>query len=350
MPDTAAHAARVDVATAAMAARETLDAIASAPGRVAVVGSLNADLTVVTERLPAPGETVPGEPLAVRAGGKSANQAVAAALAGAETSMVGAVGDDANGVMLLHSLAAAGVNAAGVRTAPVATGTAVITVDGHGENTIVVSPGANGELSVSDVVAHRELLEAAAVLGLCLEVGDGALLAAQEIVAGAAVARDADTGGKSVLNTSPLRPHADELRSNADVLIVNEHELAAIVNADFSGRETSSELVDLSPEGIARAVVGVGIHRAVVTLGPTGAVVVDNGQVTAVPAFPVQVVDTTGAGDAFMGSLMAAMASGVGLAEGAALASAFAAIATTRPGAQASYPGADQLGEFLSSW
>ena len=145
---------------------------------VCVVGSLNADLRVSTERLPRPGETVPGGPLRILPGGKSANQAVACALLGVPTTMVGAVGDDANGRLLLESLDAAGVATDAVVRLPVATGTAVITVDAAGENTIVVSPGANGELGPAMVAGASGPIAAAGALGLCLEVPDSALLAA----------------------------------------------------------------------------------------------------------------------------------------------------------------------------
>ncbi|CEI31876.1 ribokinase [Propionibacterium freudenreichii] len=321
-----------EVRAAARAARSALERVTNRRGRVGVLGSLNADLTVTTRTLPGPGETVVGDPLVVRPGGKSANQAVACALAGADTLMVGAVGDDAHGEMLRESLTRAGVDISGVRSAQVATGTAVITVDHRGENTIVVSAGANGTLGADDVHDAADALRAVSVLGLCLEVSDPALLAAQRLVNSA--------GGTTVLNVSPLREVSAELVADAQVLIVNEHELAAVVGSD-PGRE---------PADIAAALDGHGIGRAVVTLGAQGSVAVEAGLVVSVPAFPVQAIDTTGAGDAFMGTLMAAIAAEVPLGEGAALASAFAAVAVTRRGAQASYPGQPELQEFLARW
>ena len=162
---------------------------------VCVVGSLNADLRVSTERLPRPGETVPGGPLRILPGGKSANQAVACALLGVPTTMVGAVGDDANGRLLLESLDAAGVATDAVVRLPVATGTAVITVDAAGENTIVVSPGANGELGPAMVAGASGPIAAAGALGLCLEVPDGALLAALDAAAPDALAKRASELG-----------------------------------------------------------------------------------------------------------------------------------------------------------
>lgn len=206
-----------EVRAAARAARSALERVTNRRGRVGVLGSLNADLTVTTRTLPGPGETVVGDPLVVRPGGKSANQAVACALAGADTLMVGAVGDDAHGEMLRESLTRAGVDISGVRSAQVATGTAVITVDHRGENTIVVSAGANGTLGADDVHDAADALRAVSVLGLCLEVSDPALLAAQRLVNSA--------GGTTVLNVSPLREVSAELVADAQVLIVNEHEL-----------------------------------------------------------------------------------------------------------------------------
>lgn len=317
---------------AAKAARSALEKVQSSDPRVGVIGSLNADITVTTRHLPLPGETVVGDPLVVRPGGKSANQAAACALAGATVVMVGAVGDDAYGKLLRESLETSGVDTGFVRTSEVATGTAVITVDSQGENTIVVSAGANGTLDLGDVQAAQQALRQVSVLGLCLEVGDAALLAAQQVVV--------EAGGTTVLNVSPLRDVDPVLIDNAQVLIVNEHELAAVV-----GSESGSE-----PMAIAAALEKRGINRAVVTLGSHGSVAVEAGRVVALPAFPVRSLDTTGAGDAFMGTLMAAIAADAPLGEGAALASAFAAIATTRAGAQASYPTVSELSEYLTQF
>ncbi len=298
-------------------------------GRVAVVGSLNADLTVETARLPRPGETVSGGPLSVLPGGKSANQAVACALLGVSTAMLGAVGKDAYGAMLIGSLEHAGVDATSVLSRDAATGTALITVDRDGENTIVVSAGANAALGGDDVLAGAAMIRDADVLGLCLEVGDEALLAA------ARTARDA--AATTVLNPSPLRDLPDGLAGLTDVLVVNEHEFAVLTG----GAAGQGDEQDLG------ALARLGVDRAVVTRGSRGGGVFDAGRARSVPAFPVKAVDTTGCGDAFTGGLLAALASGLSLGQGAVLAGAAAALAATRVGAQNSYADRDEIRCFL---
>jgi ribokinase len=281
--------------------------------RVVVVGSLNADLVVRTQRFPRPGETLRGEDLAVLPGGKSANQAVAAARLGADVAMVGAVGDDGNGAMLRASLDAAGVDATHLTRRPgTATGTAVITVDAAGENTIVVSGGANATLTPADVLA--EVFEGAAVLGLCLEVPMEVVLAA---------ARAASAAGVTVLtNLSPYGPVPPELLDRTDVLLLNEHEAA-----------------ELGEHGVARSIV---------TRGSAGCVVHDgDAEPVEVPAVPVEAVDTTGCGDAFTGAVALRLAAGDTLADAARYAVGVGAFAATRPGAQSSYPTREELTAFL---
>src|SRR3954447_9542937 len=191
---------------------------------VLVVGSLNADLTVRTRRLPGPGETVTGSDLVVSPGGKSANQAAAAALLGADVALLGRVGHDGNGDLLLERLAAAGVDTASVeRLDGVATGTALIAVDDAGENFIIVSPGANGHLTPRDVEQAEEFFSGAAVLCLCLEVS----LATVRAAARAACA----AGVRVILNPSPFTDVGEDLLQLVDVLVVNQHELRDLVGA-----------------------------------------------------------------------------------------------------------------------
>lgn len=299
---------------------------------VAVVGSLNADLTVRTPHHPAPGETVAGSPLVTLPGGKSANQAVAARLLGAPTAMVGLVGDDEHGELLLSSLRDAGVEVDAVERRAVHTGTAMITVADTGENTIVVSPGANGEVDAAFVDAHAAALQGAGALGLCLEIGDDAVAAA--------IRQGRAAGAQVVLNLSPFRASATPLTADVDVLLVNQHELAQACGY-------APDLGD--PEALGQALAGLGARRAVVTLGGDGSVVWDDGKATAVAAFDVDVVDTTGSGDAFLGTILSGLAAGCALAASAALASAVAALAATRPGAQTSYTDAREVREFLGA-
>lgn len=301
--------------------------LAALDGPVCVVGSLNADLVVRTERIPRPGETVEGGPLRITSGGKSANQAAAAALMGASVRLVGAVGDDANGAVVLDQLAQAGVRLDAVaRRSGVPTGTAVVCVDSSAENLIIVSPGANGTMTAGDVARARDAIAASRTLGLAFEVADEVVLAA------ARAGREESV--TTVLNPSPYRQPSAELLGLVDVLVVNEHELA-----DMLGR---------SPRDLSWAVCGqevfdrFGVADVVVTLGGEGAVVLrtaaERTAVKEIPATPVEAVDTTGCGDAFTGALLAGLASGLDLVRAAQIASLVGAYAATGEGAQPSYP------------
>jgi ribokinase len=299
-------------------------------GKVAIVGSINVDLIVNTERRPAGGETVTGSELVIGTGGKGANQAVAAARLGAEVAVLGAVGADAFGRDQRAALVAEGIDDSAVLELPdVATGTAMIIVDAAGENSIVVSPAANGRVTAEMVDERRPWFDGAAVLGMCLEIP------VDTVLAGARNGRDA--GACVVLNLSPYAEVPAELLASTDLLVVNEHELALLLGA----RESDS--ADGRWAGRARALAERGIGQAIVTLGADGSVVLDTRSggepvITPIEAVPVTPVDTTGCGDAYMGSILAALARGVALTEAAAVASRISAYAATRPGTQSSYP------------
>lgn len=266
-------------------------------GRVLVVGSLNVDLVATVPAQPRPGETVLGSGLRRFPGGKGANQAVAAAAAGAAVRLVGCVGTDREGAAYLDGLAARGVDVSGVRrVAGRPTGTALITVDPQGENAIVVVPGANAALRPSDL--DIDLADADVVL-LQLEV--------PLAVVTEAVRRAAAAGTRVVLNVAPYAELAPDVLDLADPVVANEHEAAAL-------RRPPRSLV--------------------VTLGARGARWLRDGTVVEVAAPVADVVDTTGAGDAFAGALAAALATGA--AAEAALLNAVGAgsAAVSRPGAQ----------------
>lgn len=283
-----------------------------AGGRVVVVGSLNADLVVRTSRLPRPGETVHGSPLVVSPGGKSANQAAAAARLGARVAMVGAVGADPHGELLVHELGASGVEVGGVqRLRGVATGTALITVDAGGENTIVISAGANGELTPERLSGLPALLRGAAVLCLSFEVP------METVIAAAGAGHDA--GARVVLNPSPAAPIPAALRDRVGLLVLNQAEADALLGTD-----------DDWP-------------AVIVTRGAEGAVVIEGGRETPIPAVPITPVDTTGAGDAFTGAVAARLAGGAPLLDAARFAARAAAWSATRPGAQPSYASLSDL-------
>jgi ribokinase len=296
---------------------------------VLVLGSLNADLVVRVERRPRGGETVLGSDLAVNPGGKGANQAVAAARLGGDVAMVGCVGHDSYGALLLDSLRSSGVDAKGVTVASArATGVALITVTPDGENSIVVAPGANGLVTPERV---DELdLESAAIALAQLELPVQAVSRLAEC-AGAA-------GVRFVLNHAPIVDLPWEAVAVADPLVVNEHELAAL--AGMPGGSVTG--VGQAAQA-ARTLVRRGCTSVVVTLGGSGAGVLDTGGWVHVPAPSVPVVDTTAAGDAFVGALVVELAAGRGLEEATRFAVRAGSLAVQRVGAQGSLPTREEV-------
>jgi ribokinase len=293
-----------------------------------VVGSANADLVIGVERRPGAGETVLGSDLAVHPGGKGANQAVAAARLGARTALLARVGDDAHGRLLLDSQRAAGVDTVGVLVGGAPTGVALITVDPSGDNSIVVSPGANGRLTPADVRSASGLFQASRVVSAQLEIPLETVVEVVEVV------RNLAEGSRFVLNPSPPRPLPAEVLAACDPLIVNEHE-AKVILGDAAAGET--------PQDWARALLAEGPRSVVVTLGAEGALVASAEGVVRVPSVRVAAVDTTGAGDAFTAALAYRLGSGSALAEAAAYAARVGAAAVLKEGAQASFPTAVEV-------
>ncbi|HEX7308114.1 ribokinase [Lentzea sp.] len=275
-----------------------------------VLGSANADLVVEVGRRPAGGETVLGGDTVVLPGGKGANTAVAAARVGASVALVGAVGDDGYGSLLRESLASSGVDTSLVKTSTRPTGIAYITVTPDGENSIVVSPGANADVSSSDVDGLS--FDGVRVLTCSLEVPLETVVHAIDVASAAGV--------RTVLNLSPVAELPSSTLAALTVLVVNEHEAAQLASG-------WSELLALGPTS------------AIVTLGSRGVAVVEETGVVEVPAVEVaEVVDTTGAGDAFAGALSARLAEGDDLGQAARYAVKVAALSVTKAGAQPSYP------------
>jgi len=282
--------------------------------RVVIVGSSNTDLTIQCPVLPGRGETVLGSDLYQAGGGKGANQAVAAARAGAQVAFVGAVGDDDFGRAAVESLAGEGIDVKRVRTMRgVASGVALIFVERKtGENLIGVAAGANGALTPADVDRAGPAIRRADVLLMQLEVPLPAVRRAAEI------ARKADV--PVILNPAPMpaKPLPKTLLKCVDYLVPNEVELKAVGGPD--------------------ALFRLGVKGLIVTLGAKGARVVTPGGATAVPAVKVRPVDTVGAGDCFCGCLAVGIAEGLALDAAARLACAAAAVSVTRRGAQPSMP------------
>ena len=321
-----------------MSIPEVLSALDRIHGTVSVIGSMNADYTVTAQRLPGPGETITGGPLQLLPGGKSGNQAAAAAKIGAAVRMFGAVGSDSNADFLLEQLEQAGVDVSNVRRVLGPSGTTVIVVDAEGENIIVYSPGSNAQVTVDYVHSMKEQLVSSSVLGLCLESPIETVTAAAQICH--------EAGVKVLLNDSPFTPTIPaELIEASDVLLVNEHEMAQLLGID---EPDDDDWDGFDWQNAADRMAEYGFNEAIVTLGGDGSVVLNTAapeaqRIVRIAPVKVDAVDTTGCGDSFMGTVLAGLASGFSLQDAAKLASYVSAYAATGYGAQASYGTAAQI-------
>ncbi|MFC1402399.1 MULTISPECIES: ribokinase [Streptacidiphilus] len=301
--------------------------------KIAVVGSINLDLVVPVPHHPVPGETVLGGELAEHPGGKGANQAVAAARLGAQVAMVGRVGDDEAGSVLRAALQREGVDVRWVLAeSGFRTGRALIAVDrASGENSIIVSPGANTALAPEHCAASGTVLRDADVTLLQQEIPAATVEAAARLAGGTVLLNPAPA--RSTMTRESLR----DLLDMVDILVPNRAELAAMVG---------HELHDLHAVADAARTLR-GPSAVVVTLGADGALLCEEGAVLLVPALAVTPVDTTAAGDAYCGALACAVAEGLPLHEAVRNANATAALATTRPGAQPSLPTRAEVEKLL---
>lgn len=300
--------------------------------RIVVVGSVNTDMIIRLERIPRPGETVIGGEFSSAAGGKGANQAVAAARAGAHVSLVARVGDDVFGRKALEGFLADGIDISQVREdreAP--SGVALIFVDAEGENSIAVASGANARLTPDDVRAARETIAAADVLVTQLETPLDTVRAAVDLAV--------EHGVRVVLNPAPAQPLGRDLLRHVSVLTPNETEAELLTGIEISD--------DTAARSAAEQLHTVGVAAVLVTLGPRGAFVFDADQRELIPGFEVTAVDTTAAGDVFNGALAVALAEGTPLAEAVRFANAAAALAVTTVGAQPSAPPRDAIEGLL---
>lgn len=299
---------------------------------IAVVGSVNMDLVVRTARFPAAGETLSGDAFATIAGGKGANQAVAAQRLGGRVGLIACVGEDEFGALMRQGLADEGIDVAHVDVrAGEVSGVALITVDAAGENTIIVVPGANGTLSAEDVESARDAIAGARVLLLQLEV---------PLPTVAAAARLAHAAGASViLNAAPAAAVPDSLLSLAEYVVVNESEIFVLAGEGLTDRQAA-----------VRALQDRGARTIVLTLGSAGAVLfAADGRVTTEVAFSVEVVDTTAAGDAFIGAFAVALAEGLTADEALRRGNAAGALSVTREGAQPSLPRREDVDAWLEA-
>lgn len=290
--------------------------------RVAVVGSYNHDLSMAVESLPSPGETVLGGEFAEGTGGKGSNQAVGAARLGAATSFVGCLGMDRFGDAALDLWDEEGVSAAVRRTTETHTGVAFVVVGDDGENLITVAPGANERLSADDVRSAAGAVRSADVLLCQLETD----LAPVEAAAGIA----ADAGTEVILNPAPACDLPASLLANVDVLTPNRTEARTLAGRERAAETTGASLLD--------ALSGFGVPRTVLTLGADGALVDDGGVREHVPAIDVDVVDTTGGGDAFNAGLAVARAEGRSLSDAVRFGCVCGGLACTESGVVPSLP------------
>ena len=290
---------------------------------VFIVGSINQDFVLSVDRRPQPGETVTEAQLSKSSGGKGANQAAAAALLGASVKFLGRVGDDGFGEPLVEALADKGVDTSLIEASPdSSTGTAFITVTPDGENAITVAPGANRTLSADDVDDASDAIGDARVLVAQMEVPPEVVLRAVEVAA--------RQGTRALVNLAPTSEVPRKLLEKLDHLVVNEHEAAFLLHGRVEGVQgalsAAPELLELGPKS------------AVITLGREGAVFSDGESTNHLPAPKVDAVDTTGAGDAFVGALVAKIAQELPLNDAVAYAVRAGAAAVTRKGAQGALP------------
>lgn len=293
------------------------------PQKITVIGSMNMDLIVRAPHIPASGETIIGGAFSTAEGGKGANQAVAAARLGARVTMVGCVGDDAHGRHLLSALQADGISTDFVRVAGNShTGVALITVSADGENSIVVSSGANHALSPTDVESAEAAIADADMLLLQLEIPLEVVATAVEIAHRHKI--------PVLLNPAPATQLSPTILDAVDYLIPNESETTLL---------TEHTITDIdSMRRAAKALRTMGVGTVILTLGSRGAFFLDEKSSMIVPAFPVDPVDTTAAGDAFIGAFAVARAQGESLENAMRFAAAAGAVAVTGFGAQASLP------------
>ena len=297
--------------------------------KIVVVGSANTDMVVKSPRIPGPGETVIGGEFLMAAGGKGANQAVAAARLGAEVTFVACLGSDVFGDRAIAGYQREGIDTTYVvRDPEAASGVALIIVDQQGENSIAVASGANARLSATDVQRAADRISQADVLLVQLEVPTGTVRAAIELAYHAGV--------PVILNPAPAQEMDPDLLRLVTLATPNEHEIRVVVGQQ-------------DPDAAISAMLDAGTQTVLVTMGKRGVLWASGKTRTRIPAFKVQAVDTTAAGDAFNGGLACALARGEAIADAIRYANAVAALSVTRMGAQPSLPTASEVEAFLTT-
>ena len=302
--------------------------------KIVVVGSSNTDLIIVTNRIPRPGETIIGGTFSSAAGGKGANQAVAAARAGGAVTLVARVGCDDMGRKAVAGFTRDGINVKHILWDQVSpSGVALIFVGQDGENSIAVASGANERLSPTDVRRAAKVFRDARVLVLQLETPLDTVRTAAELAARAGV--------KVLLNPAPARKLPDQLLKRVDVLTPNEGEAEMLTGIKVRDPKAAARA--------AKALLARGVGSVIITMGSRGAFVAGREVRQMIPAYKVKAVDTTAGGDVFNGALAVALAEDRPLLEAARFATAAAAISVTRLGAQTSAPMRREINKLLAS-
>ena len=302
--------------------------------KIVVVGSLNMDLVVRMPQIPRPGETLLGGVFKTFPGGKGANQAVAAARLGAHVTMIGCVGDDSFGREMRETLDREGIDTTHVLVHPQSgTGVALIQVDSAGQNSIAVASGANFELTASDVESAMKSIGKFDVLVMPLETPLETIYTAARIAS--------QRGAKVLLNPAPAQLLKQDLLEFVDVLLPNEYEAALM-----TGSPTLQSVADVC--NAAQKLLLLKMKNLIVTMGNRGAMLFDGKTESQIPACPVQAVDSTAAGDCFVGALAVGLCEGKSLSSAAEFASAAAANSVTRDGAQPSLPYREEVFQFMN--
>ena len=303
------------------------------PAKVVVVGSLNMDLVTRASRLPRAGETLVGQTFTTVPGGKGANQAVASARLGADVAMIGCVGTDAYGIQLRDALQVEGIDCQAVSSVDGSSGVALIVVDDSSQNAIVIVAGANGELTPASLQAFDAVLQAADVVVCQLEVPMDTV--------GFTLKRGRELGKTVILNPAPASaPLPAEWYASIDYLIPNESEATALSGVTVDSLD-SAKLA-------AAHLIKAGAGKVIITLGAQGALFSDGQAFEHLLAPKVNAVDTTAAGDTFVGGFAAALASGKSEAEAIRFGQVAAALSVTRAGAQPSIPTLHDVQGFVS--
>ncbi|MBD3195173.1 MAG: ribokinase [Candidatus Lokiarchaeota archaeon] len=303
---------------------------------VVIIGSSNMDFNVYSERLPNPGETVTGGVFQQALGGKGANQAVAAARSGSETTFIGKVGKDAFGDQMITNLSQEGIDTAHIIRDPTeASGIAFILIDKNGENMISVAPGANAQLKPQDIETHKKLISKTRVVIAQMEIPLKTLEKIYEI------AQDKDV--IKILNPAPLKPLSTQLLEKIDIIIPNEGELLRL-NSLLGFKSNEDPKIDNLKQACLN-ISGLGINHIITTLGAEGSLIYDSNknEFMRVPSFKVKAIDTVGAGDCFNGVLSSMLSKGKDLIEAVKYATCGASIAVTRKGAQESMPFLEEI-------